>query len=79
MDPRAIDYGTYALVDPEQGTVIAGPRLSIDELEAALLSGEQARAGDVSPAGWAPADAVRLLREGYNPEHVVRLTGGISL
>ena len=44
-DPRAIDYGTYMLIDPITNTVVAGasatgrPEFSLDDVEA-WLTGE---------------------------------------
>ena len=46
-DPRAIDYGMYMLVDPQNNTVVAGaegtgrPNLSLDDIEAWLTDDER--------------------------------------
>ncbi len=37
IDPRAIDYGTYSLADPDRNVIVAGPGLDVEELERALL------------------------------------------
>ncbi len=41
-DPRAYDFGTYQLVDPNNNTIVAGNHqtgygMTIEEVEAALL------------------------------------------
>jgi hypothetical protein len=37
-DPRALDFGTYMLVDVQNNTVAAGPGMNIDEIEEQLLT-----------------------------------------
>lgn len=35
-DPRALDYGTYALIDQKTDKPVAGDRMTIDEVETYL-------------------------------------------
>jgi hypothetical protein len=37
-DPRAIDYGTYMLVDASTNTIVAGERMYLDDVEKYLAS-----------------------------------------
>ncbi len=38
-DPRAVDYGTYMLVD-QMNVIVAGERMSIDDVERYLTGAE---------------------------------------
>ncbi len=43
-DPRAVDFGTYMLVEPERAVIVAGERMSADDVERYLIGeGRQAR------------------------------------
>jgi hypothetical protein len=39
-DPRALDYGTWTIYDLSTNAVVAGERMSIDEVEAYLTGGK---------------------------------------
>jgi hypothetical protein len=40
-DPRALDYGTYMLIDLHTNALVSGERLTLGEAEAWLTSDEQ--------------------------------------
>ena len=40
-DPRAIDYGTFVIVDPNNNAIVAGERMTLDAAERFLTDDDR--------------------------------------